>query len=225
MHTDASPTHAVARTIIRRTGLAVAVLGAIQLALGLMPGGDGGIHFHVVGLFCGLLLCYGSPRIVALVRWLAIFALVGWIVEPFKTLLLAPVGLAFVQLRLAPGSVLMDALPVLLPAAIVIVIAFQLSRAEVMTAQVAAGRKPSTGRVPLMLGLVLTLGAVGVEYYVLNGVAAHHASELAARQFGAGYQYYTKSLSMYLDERRGYTATVQAWNDKEVRLIPVQWKN
>lgn len=224
MHTDAHPPQPAARAIIRRTGLAVIVLGAIQLILGLVPGG-GGVHFHVVGLIFGLLIRYGSPRIVALVRWLAIFALVGWIVEPFKTLLLAPVGLAFAQLRLYPGAVLMDALPVLLPAAIVIVIAFQLCRAEVMAAQVAAGRRPSTGRLPLMLGLVLTLGAVGVEYYVLNGVAARHASQLAASQLGAGYQYTTRSLSMVLDERRGYTATVQAWNDKEVRLIPVQWKN
>ena len=179
----------------------------------------------MLGLVAGLLIRYGGPRIVALVRWLAIFALVGWIVEPFKTLLLAPVGLAFAQLRLTPVTVLMDALPVLLPAAIVVVVALQLSRPEVRAAQIAAGRRPSTGRVPLMLGLLLTLGAVGVDYYVLNGVAAQHASQLAARQFGAGYQYYTNSLSMVLDERRGYTATVQAWNDKEVRLIPVQWKN
>ena len=224
MHTAAHPPQAAARTIIRRTGLAVTVLGALQLALGLLPR-DGSIRFHLLGLVCGLLILYGSPRIVALVRWLAILALVGWIVEPFKTLLLAPVGLAFAQLRLMPGSVLMDALPVLLPAAIVVMIAFQLSRPEVKAAQVTAGRRPSTGRVPLMLGLVLTLGTVGLEYYVLNGVAAHHATQLAARRFGGGYQYTTRSLSMALDERRGYTATVQAWNDKEVRLIPVAWKN
>jgi hypothetical protein len=223
MHTDAHPPQEAARATIRRTGLAVIVLGAIQLVLGLVPGADGGIRLHVVGLAFGLLIRYGSPRMVALVRWLAIFALAGWIVEPFKTLLLAPVGLAFAQLRLMPGAVLMDTLPMLLPAAIVAVIAFELSRPDVMAAQVAAGRRPSSGRLPLMLGLALTLGAVGIEYYVLNGVAARHASQLAAHRFGTGYQYTTKSLSMALGEQRGYRATVQAWNDKEVRLIPVQW--
>jgi len=109
--------------------------------------------------------------------------------------------------------------------AVIVLGALQLSRPEVKAAQVTAGRRPSTGRVPLMLGLVLTLGTVGLEYYVLNGVAARHATQLAARRFGGGYQYTTRSLSMALDERRGYTATVQAWNDKEVRLIPVAWKN
>jgi hypothetical protein len=222
---DTDYQQAAARAIVRRTGLIIILLGVAQLILGLLNASLGNIRFDVMGIIWGLLIYFGNARVIAVLRWLAILGLVGWLIEPFKTFLLAPVDLTLAQLRLYPGAVMMEYLvPVLIPAAITVLTAMRLSWAEVKAAQVAAGRQPSTGRLPFALGLAFTLIAGGLQYLVLGGEEARHASQLAAGQLGSGYRYYTNSLSVFVGSSTAYSATVQAWNDKEVVQVPVRWQ-
>jgi len=221
---DTDYQQAAACAIVRRTGLIIILLGAAQLVLGLLNASLGNIRFDVMGIIWGLLIYFGNARVIAVLRWLAILGLVGWLIEPVKAFLLAPVDLTLTQLRLYPGTVMMDYLvPVLIPAAITVLTAMRLSWPEVKAAQVAAGRQPSTGRLPFALGLAFTLGACLLQYHFLRGEYARHASTLAASSLGAGYRYYTNSLSVHIGRDTVYSATVQAWNDKEVVLIPVRW--
>jgi hypothetical protein len=222
---DTDYQQAAARAIVRRTGLIIILLGIAQLILGLLNASLGSIRFDVMGIIWGLLIYFGNARVIAVLRWLAILGLAGWLIEPFKAFLLAPVDLTLAQLRLYPGAVMMENLvPVLIPAAITALTAMRLSWPEVKAAQIAAGRQPSTGRLPFALGLALTLIAGGLQYLVLSGEEARHASQLAAGQLGSGYRYYTNSLSVFVGSSTAYSATVQAWNDKEVVQVPVRWQ-
>jgi hypothetical protein len=221
---DTDYQQAAASAIIRRTGLIILLLGVAQLVLGLLNASGGNIRFDVMGMIWGLLIYFGNARVIAVLRWLAILGLAGWLIEPVKTFLLAPVDLTLAQVRLTPGAVVMAYLvPVLIPAAITVLTAMRLSWPEVKAAQVAAGRQPSTGRLPFALGLALTLVFSCFQYHVLNGEQAQHASQLAAGKLGSGYRYYTNSLWVFVGTSTTYSATVQAWNDREVLQVPVRW--
>jgi len=216
---------AAARAIVRRTGLIVILLGVAQLILGLINASGGTLRFEVMGIIWGLLIYFGNARVIGVLRWLAILGLAGWLIEPVKTFLLAPVDLTLAQLRLYPGTVMMEYLvPVLIPAAITVLTAMRLNWPEVKAAQVAAGRQPSDGRRPFVLGLLFALSASGLQYRILSGAEARHARQMAAAQLGSGYKYYTNSLSVFVGSRTTYSATVQAWNGKEVLQVPVRWQ-
>jgi hypothetical protein len=221
---DTADHHQAAREIVRRTGLIVILLGVAQFILGLVNASRSTVSFEVMGLIFGLFIYFGGARVIAVVRWLAFLGLAGWLIEPFKTFMMAPLDLTLTQFRLNPGAVIMEYIvPVLIPAAITVLTVLRLSQAEVKAVEVALGRRPSNGRLPFALGLVFTLGACLLQYVVLEGETARHASQLAADSLGSGYRFHTNSLSVNIGKDTVYTATVQAWNDKEVLRVPVRW--
>src|SRR3954464_11872542 len=101
-HMDTDYQQAAARAIVRRTGLIIILLGVAQLILGLLNASWGNIRFDVMGIIWGLLIYFGNAPVIAVLRWLAILGLAGWLVEPFKAFLLAPADLTLAQFRLYP---------------------------------------------------------------------------------------------------------------------------
>jgi hypothetical protein len=60
---------------------------------------------------------------------------------------------------------------------------------------------------------------------LLNGESAERAKREAAKEVGPGFAYHVTSL--YINDspgRKRVSAVVTAWNDKEVRDVPVHWE-
>ncbi|MFC0251276.1 hypothetical protein [Massilia consociata] len=226
MHENTDPAYARARAraIVRSTGILVCALGLAQLVLGLASAPKGTFRFELLGLIVGLLILFGNMRALALVRWLALFAVGASLLELLKPVILMPFDLIVTQLRLFPGQTAMLYLPHLLGALAVLLVAVRLSHPQVLSARAVAGLKAPATRLPLALGIVLALGVCFLQYRALNGEDAGRARQLAADKFGPRYQYHTQYLHIQFGENAGVSATVHAWNDKEVLRIPVQWR-
>ena len=213
------------RQALRFTGTIVCALGIAQLLLGLFSAPRDTIRFELLGLIAGLLILYGRPRVLAVVRWLALFCVGSALLDIIKPMLLMPFDLSVAQLRLLPAAAAMFYLPLVLNAALVLVIAVRLDDRDALPAPDGARRKNIRTRLPLILGAVLALGVCFTQYRILNGEEAQRARQMVAEKYGPRYRYYTNFVHFQFGSREHVAATVQAWNDNEVLLIPVQWKN
>ena len=73
-------------------------------------------------------------------------------------------------------------------------------------------------------GLALVALLAVVVPLALSGESGSKAKAVAQGQLGAGYKYHVSSLSVSTTSRgTSVSARVTAWNDKEVRIVPVEW--
>jgi hypothetical protein len=57
------------------------------------------------------------------------------------------------------------------------------------------------------------------------GGSAEHAKSMAEQQVGAGYRLHVRSLSIVKNSQGKFVSgVVTAWNEKEIRNIPVHWE-
>lgn len=217
----APPAHS---RILRTTGLIVAAIGALQLAIGLIQGPPGRFHFELLGLAAGLAILFGGFRVVSAVRWLACLSLVPAIEALLTPILLTPGSLAQVQLRLFPGAVAAYYLPLLLTVFFVAFAAYQLGRPPVLVAREAAGRKRRDMRIPLVLGLALALLSFTLQYRLMNGDEARQAARMAEQKLGPDYRYFTNVVHISYGAHTQVNAMVQVWNEDEAFAVSVNWR-
>jgi hypothetical protein len=88
-----------------------------------------------------------------------------------------------------------------------------------------AGLKRRSARIPILCGFgLVVLGSLMLIIF-LNGESAERAKLEAAKTVGPGFALNVTSL--YINDspkHKSVAAVVTAWNDKEVRDIPVHWE-
>ncbi len=213
-----------ALAIAGRAGLIVLALGVADFIHGIVTAPAGTVHLRFAGLAAGLLMLFGGLGILALVRWLALLAAAVQLGGMLSSLFVVPAGLTLTQIRLYPLAYTAGCVPWLFSVAIALVAAVSLSHPQLLAARARAGRSVHSARIPLALGALLAIGAAVSGYRVLNGEAAQKARRAVAEKLGPGYQYYTQSLSTTIGKPAKTSALVQAWNEHEVRNVPVQWQ-
>lgn len=101
----------------------------------------------------------------------------------------------------------------------------QLGRASVRAAQAAAGRPNRSMRIPASVGVGLVVALAVFLSVFLGGESASKAKTIAAQQLGDGYRYHVSSLNIQLNNNGKFASgVVTAWNDKEVKNVPVRWE-
>jgi hypothetical protein len=213
-----------ALAIAKNAGLAVIGLSVADIIHGLVSAPDGVVNFRIGGLLVGLLMLFGGLRILALVRWFALLAVAALLGGLLASAAVVPAGLTLAQIRLYPMAFASDCIPWSVSVAIALVAALRLGHPQLLAARARAGRTVHSARIPLVLGAIIAIGIGCVEYRVLNGEAAHKASGAVAQKLGPGYRYFTNSLNKNFGTPAKYSATVQAWNDREVLTVPVRWQ-
>lgn len=208
---------------VRYTAHFLIAVGVLQLIYGQWTAPPGKIHFDFMLLAVGLTLYFGGTRIVAAIRWIALSLVIPAVAMPVQQAAIAPLELAMVQLRLYPGQVILFYIPMILMAAVVVIVVWRVNSEPVKAALRAHGRTPAGPALPAILGVSLMFGSTILLRHTLHGPDANHAAQLAAKQFGPKYKYFTNRL--HIVNNRGTTvyATVQMWNDSEARQVLVQW--
>lgn len=224
MNTDESNEQLSARSMKRRVGAIVCAIGAVQLLYGIVAAPRGTVKFEILGLIIGVLILKGSARAIAVVRWIALLSAGAILLEPIKPFVLEPAQFILVQLRLHSMELASSYVPSLLSVAMVVATAVGLSHPAVLRAQASAGQKVRSARIPLALGLAIAFVACFLEYRFLTGEEAQRASRTAAEQYGPRFQYFTNSIQFQLGTPKRVHATVQAWNENEILVIPVEWR-
>ncbi len=197
----------------------------MEIIHGLWTAPPGQIRFNFMLLAIGAALYFGSATVIAVIRWLALLAVIPAIAGPVQQILMSPLELAIVQLRLYPGQVILYHLPLVFTAAVATLVALRLNTAPVRAALRTHGKKPGGPLVPAILGLLLLICSTIFMRHMLEGPDAVQAAEMVANRFGSKYKYFTNGLNIVTDNQ-GTTvyATVQMWNEKEALQVPVQWR-
>ncbi len=213
--------------ILKRVGSALVAVGIIDIGIMIYCIANGISYtssFNIFAVIAGIFLLRGSLRAASIVRWFATFmlaclALVAAL--PF----MQPIDLTLTQLRLNPGASFATVLFI----AVVVVLLSWLVRAlgaeSIQTARAAAGRKRRDMRIPVALGV--GLAAVGGVFMVLllGGESADRAKSIAEQQVGPGYRFHVSSLNITKTSQGTFVSgVVTAWNDEEIKNVPVQWE-
>lgn len=211
--------------VLRRTGVVIILLGVAQVLLGFAGAPAGTFHLQLLNLniIAGILIAFGNLRAASAIRWLAWFGLLPTALFLIADIALLPASLLLAQLHFIPRQLAIEYGGQTLTLAVIVYSMRQLGSAPVLQARAAVGRKVRNMRIPLVLGGLLAVAGIAFETRALHSPEAAHAAQLAMAQAGPGYEYFTNRINFQVGEARSVRATVQVWNTRELREIPVRW--
>jgi hypothetical protein len=216
-------------SILKRVGAVLLAVGVIDIAVMIYCVANGisySSSFNIFAVIAGIFLLRGSLRAASLVRWFAVFLLAGFLSLLIALPFLQPLDLTLTQLRLNPvaflGTVVIGAFALCL----LFWVSRELGRQPIQDALVSARFKRRDMRIPAAagVGLVVVVGVFLMALLQLGG-SAEHAKSIAEQQVAAGYRFHVRSLSIVKNSQgKFFSGVVTAWNEKEIRNIPVHWE-
>jgi len=166
----------------------------------------------------------GSLRAASFISRAAAFLLTGFLGMVLVWPAFLPPGLALAELRIDPLRFIAFLGVFTAVVAWLYWIVRQLRTDAVLNAIVR-----STGKRPSLRGPVLSSAAIVVIVFTLTGFShksesTRRAEQIAAGQVGEGYSLKVTELrTVWTARGKTIHATVTAWNDHEIRKIPVSW--
>lgn len=215
------------RAILRMTGKVLFVIGLVDIAVMIYCITNSISYSSSLNIFAvvaGFFLLRGSLRAASVVRWFAVFSLAGACALVLAWPFMQPFSLTLTQIRLNPLATL--AFVALLVATLLLLfwVQRQLGKPPIVAAIQAAGGKVRDMRLPTAMGAAIVALLATVVPFALSGVSGNKAESMVQQQLGAGYQYHVSSLNVSTSGQGKYVrATVTAWNEREVRTVPVEW--
>ena len=216
-------------SILKRVGGVLLAVGLIDIAVMIYCVANHISYwssFNIFSVVAGIFLLRGSLRAASLIRRFAVFILAAVLSLLIALPFLQPLDLTLTQLRLDPvtflGAVVIGAFALCL----LFWVSRELGRQPIQAAFASAGIKRRDMRIPAAagVGLVVVVSIFLVAFLQLGG-SAEHAKSMAEQQVGAGYRFHVRSLSMINNSQGKFVSgVVTAWNDHEIRNIPVHWE-
>ena len=213
--------------ILRRCGLALIVVGALDIAYMVWCIANQVSYsssFNIFALVGGILLVRGGLKTARWVATLSTFMLaacgVGLLVMPF----MYPFGYWLAAIKHGTGLVggLFVAAALL---ALLVWVRQQVMHPEVREAQLAAGLPPPRVKLPFVVGVALPVLLVVLLGAMFRSDTAHEAIRRAKQQLGGQYQYVVTSMQMSSNmQGKSVLAVVTAYNDSEFKSVQVRWK-
>ena len=212
------------RSILKRVGLALIAFGLADIGFMIYSVSHGQSYsssFNIFAVIAGIFLWRGSLGAARLVTWFAAFLLTGFIGAIFLVVpFVLPIDLLIVHAKLNPVFSVVGAFMVL-GVFVLLGWAYKLLRSPpVVDALKESGRKAAVPRLAFGAGLALVTFMAVMLSMTLNGDAGIRAVELAREQLGPGYNYTTQSIRWGGGHA---SATVVAYNESEIKYVPVEW--
>ncbi len=211
------------RVILKKVGYAWVAFGLVDIAFmiySIAHGQSYSSSFNIFAVIAGIFLIRGSLGATTLITRLAAFMLMGFIGVILLFLFLQPIGLFVVQAKLHPIG---TAILWLMAIAVLLLLGWsysQLRSPPVLEARKASGRNIAAPKVAVAFGVALVMFLAIMLGMTLHGATGAKAIELARRQLGPSYKYSAQSFST----GAGHTsAIVAAYNDHEIKYVPVEW--
>lgn len=213
--------------ILKRVGKALIIVGLVDIGVMIYCIANGisySSSFNIFAVIAGFFLLRGSLRAATIVTWFAALFVVMLVGLPLAYPFVQPLELTWLQMRLYPGTFAMSAAMWAFVVGLLYWVLTELSRKPVLVAREQAGKKACSLRMPLALGgLVLIVLAIAIPKG-LESETGHLAKTKAMEQLGPGYKYVVSGLHISASQQGKFvSAMVTAYNDKEIRLVPVEW--
>lgn len=214
--------------VLKRVGLVLLVIGLIDIGIFIYCTAKSiSYHsiFNVFAAVAGILLIRGNLRAAETVLWFATFYLATFTSLLVAWPLLMPPGLALTEARLYPLWFSESSLFVIAVLVLLYWVIRQLRVESVLAARIRSGRKLRSSRQAAFtgVGLVAILGFF--VSFSSNSARGTRAEATAAAQIGPGYKYHVTSIRVVTGrDGTDVSTVVTAWNNHEIRNVPVQWK-
>lgn len=219
--------NAIHSKILKRTGIVLLAVGVLDFAwmiYSVISGQTSSLKINVFAILAAIFLLRGSLRAASVVRWVSVFGLFAMAVSLVALPLMQPWDLLITQLRLDPLPLLAGVSFTLACIGLLAWFQKQLGSAPVLAARAAAGRPVRNMWIPAVAGVVLT-STVGLALaQFVGGELGTKAESMAAKAHGNGYRYRVRSLNIKTgNSETSVSAMVTAWNDGEIKQVPVRW--
>ncbi|MCH9790490.1 MAG: hypothetical protein K0U82_06695, partial [Planctomycetes bacterium] len=176
--------------------------------------------FNLFAVIIGIFLMRGSLRTTTLVIHFSAFMLTLFIGIIFLFPFIQPTGLILAQAKLNPLSSAVSWLMAVAVLALLVWTYRQMRSQPVREARIASGRTTTMPKIAIGFGIVLVVFMAVMLNMTLNGAIGAEAIELARKKLGPDYKYATQSIRASGKHRSGIVA---AYNDKEIKYVPVHW--
>lgn len=214
-------------SILRRTGMVLIAVGVVDIGAMVYCMVNAIAYsssLNVFAVVAGVFLVRGSLAAAGLVRWFSVFLLAALGALVLAWPVLQPFDLTLTQVRVSPIASSLSALLVAAVIGLSVWVQRQLGRPPVLAATLAAGKTVRSMKFPAAAGLALVALLGIVVPVMLSGESGNKAKAIAQAQLGAGYKYHVSSMSVSSSSRgTSGSARVTAWNEREVRVVPVEW--
>lgn len=215
-------------SILKRVGTTLLIVGSIDIAVMIYCISNNIAYSSSINIFAvvaGLFLLRGNLRAVVVVRWMAVFLLATTISTLIASPFVQPIGLSFAQLRVDLSSLFFALAFQVFFIGLLSWLIRELGREPIALARVNAGRKKRDMRIPAFLGLSIAIVATVFTGFLINGESANRAKFIAEKQLGSSYRFHVRSINITKNNQGTFiSGVVTAWNDKEIRDLPVQWE-
>lgn len=213
--------------ILKRVGITLIAVGLFDIAVFIYSIASGISYtssFNIFAVIGGIFLLRGNLHVAGFITWFAAFLFAALAGSPLLLIVLQPLDFTFIQIRVNPGSATLYAALWVFEIAFLAWVLTALRNKSVLEARAQSGKKMSSLRVPLALGVGLLAILAVVLPISLNSDAGHLAKAKASEQFGTNYRYFVNSLQVsYSSQGKIVKAKVTAYNDHEIHIVPLQW--
>lgn len=214
---------------LRKSGLVLLAVGIIDIAVMvycIVNRISYSSSFNIFAVVAGIFLLRGSLRAASVVRWFAVFMLSGFLCLLVAWPFMQPLDLTLTQARLSPLATLGTVTFLLAVLVLLFWLQRTLGQPAVLAARAGEGRPQRNMRIPAAAGLALVVLLVVFLNVLLGGESAAKAIGIAQQQLGPAYKYHVSSLSISKgSEGTWVSGVVTAWNAREVRDLPVEWRD
>lgn len=213
--------------ILKRVGLVLIVVGLIDVGwmiYCIVHRMNYKSSLNIFAIIAGVFLMRGSLRTAKAISLYGALMLTGLIGIALLWPVFVPLGLAVTALRIYPMLALAYLTYVIGFLVLLLWVVHQLRSEPVLAASIRSGIKVRSLIGPVFAGLALVVFVVLVSRAVLSSDRAKRAEQIAASEVGGGYRFSVISMkTMRTSNGKTDSAVVTAWNDHEIRAIPVSW--
>jgi len=215
--------------ILKRTGGVLLATGLVDIAVMIYCIANRisySSSFNIFAVVAGVFLLRGNLQAASIVRLMSSFMLGAFLALLVAWPFVYPVDLTLTQLRLNPGASVLAAAFVTFGLALLSWLIWELGREPVQAARAAAGRRARDIRAPAAIGVGLVVVTSILLTLLSRGESAARARAMAEQQLGPGFRYHVSSLSIAKNHQGTFVSgMVTAWNEKEIKDVPVRWKD
>jgi hypothetical protein len=219
------------RNNLRQVGIVLIVLGLLDIGVMIYCIAKSisySSSFNIFAVIAGIFLYRGGPKTARTVGFFSAFFIGGFSSMILFFLFTTPLDLLWLQVKLEPGSFLELYLIVFLMLSVLFWVYNRLTQPEVLEAIREALGKPTskfrTPRAGFFYGVALMVFLAVVLALVSQGQMKEKAIGMAKKQVGPNYKFHISGFSMHSSGGTShYDVDVTAYNDHEIKDVPLEW--
>jgi hypothetical protein len=213
--------------ILKRVGVVLIVVGVIDIGsmiYCIVHRMNYRSSLNIFAVIAGVFLLRGSLRAAKAISLYGAFLLAGLLPFALALPVIFPLGLASAAFRIYPMESLASLAYVTVVLGSLFWVVRQLRSETILAASARSAVKVRSLTVPILAGAAIAAFAIPAMRSALSSDQAKRAEQIAAGEVPSGFDFCVTSMkTVRTSSGKKFSAVVTAWNDHEIRQVPVGW--